>query len=163
MPSACWHQREFLPSPMPSACWHQRKKFGINHIFLHILHVLYNAHLHWFYRKDHDSPLKTFRSALCQQWLPTQSKNSSQMQRSTWFLSVRVCLEVNLDSDSKQTLAIVTEIIVLPRRNGQGSALELYYLGPVAMMDRFIGQPKFAARHTWNLRDKNQSRELGRN
>ena len=53
--------------------------------------------------------------------------------------------KVNSGLGCKQVPKIVIEIMV-PQKNGLGSAAELYYLDPVAIMDRFMGQPKFAGK-----------------
>ena len=68
------------------------------------------------------------------------------MQRSTWFFSVKVCLEVNQDSDCKQVPDYIVTEIMVPQRIRRGSAAELQYLNPVAIIDRFIGQPRVAGK-----------------
>ena len=81
-----------------------------------------------------------------------KERSHSRFRDLHWFLSVKVCLEVNWDSNSSCRQEIKSwyhpefESELEWTGISTDSAAELYYLDPVATMDRFIGQPKFAGK-----------------
>ena len=105
-----------------------------------------------------DSLLKAFRFAPCHQWPPTKWNNSCQMLRFT-FVSLR-----DGGYGSKLGLELQIGNKIVPLRNGRESAAELFTtLVQWPQWIDLLVSPSFLARHSWNLRARDQSRESGRN